>query len=579
VSQSGRAGRPEPITIRVRLGLALALALAPVLILSAVQSGLNFQREMRERQASLAAAAERSASTARARIEAAEVLLQTLAPGSVGFQCAARLAEIKGRIPGYANLIRFDSMGRVACAADSVPPDVQRRERPWFSALLHGQSVGLTSDPEGAYSGEPALLAAVRATNERGEFDGALAAAITLESLRPEKADRSLPANSEVALVDREGRFLTATRLSAFPLNIRDRLNGRSHGGASLWLARDRTGVLRTFSAAPLAGDDVYVALSAPSQGLVSWAWVNPLSTLALPILAFSLALAAVWIVAERQVVRWIAYLQRIAAIYARGRFSVHPIKADAAPPEIRDLAHTLDAMAQTIAARDASLVDSLSQKDALMREIHHRVKNNLQIISSLLNMQQRALADAAARAAMSDTRQRIAALALIYRALYQGPDLRRVDLREFLDELIAQLVTGEPGKGGPIRTEMNVEPLIIDPDRLAPLALFAVEAITNAMKHGVGQAGGVLSVAFSVHGSDAELSISDTGAGRGGGAVTVGQGVGRTLMTAFARQLRGEVDFCQNADGGITARLVFPTPDLPATSARANLSSRPASL
>ncbi len=572
----GRAGRREPITIRVRLGLALALALAPVLILSAVQSGLNFQREMRERQASLAAAAERSASTARARIDAAEVLLQTLAPGSMGFQCAPRLAEIRSRIPGYANLIRFDSIGRVACAAATVPADAQRRDRSWFTALAHGDVVSVASDAQGAYAGTPSMLAAAKATNARGEFDGALAAVITLESLRPVKEDRSLPPNSEVALVESGGRFLNSTRLSAFPLNVQDQL-ARSRSGASLWLSRDRSGALRTYSAAPLVNKDVYVVLSAPSQGLVSWAWVNPLSTLALPILAFSLALAAVWIVAERQVVRWIAYLQRIAAIYARGRFTVHPLKADAAPPEIRDLAHTLDAMAQTIAARDASLVDSLAQKDALMREIHHRVKNNLQVISSLLNMQQRALADAAARAAMSDTRQRITALALIYRALYQGPDLKRVDLAEFLEELIAQLITGEPGKGGPIRTEMRADPLIIDPDRLAPLALFAVEAITNAMKHGVGQAGGVLTVVFVVRGAEAELAISDTGSGDGGSA-QVGQGVGRTLMTAFARQLRGEVVFCQNVAGGIPARLIFPTPDSPGLG-RATLSSRPGSL
>ena len=149
--------------------------------------------------------------------------------------------------------------------------------------------------------------------------------------------------------------------------------------------------------------------------------------------------------VTERVVVRWIAYLQRIAALYARGRLSAcGPIQADQMPPEIRDLAETLEDMADAIVGRDASLRDSLAQKDALMREIHHRVKNNLQVISSLLNMQQRALTDPAARAAMSDTRQRITALALIYRALYQGPDLKRVDLRPFLEELTAQLVAGE---------------------------------------------------------------------------------------------------------------------------------------
>src|SRR6185312_8817496 len=262
---------------------------------------------------------------------------------------------------------------------------------------------------------------------------------------------------------------------------------------------------------------------------------------------------------AERGVVRWITYLQRIAAIYARGRFSVRPLQAELAPPEIRDLADTLDAMAATIVARDASLKDHLAQKDAMLLEIHHRVKNNLQIISSLLNMQQRALTDPAARAAISDTHQRISALALIYRALYQSPDLRRVDLREFLEELVGQLVTGDTGQRIAARTELACDPAAIDPDRLAPIALFAVEAISNACKHGLSE-GGHLTVTFRVREGHGDLVISDTG--YEGRTARLGVGVGRTLMTAFARQLRGEVTFKANPDGGLTARLIFPLPE-----------------
>jgi hypothetical protein len=103
--------------------------------------------------------------------------------------------------------------------------------------------------------------------------------------------------------------------------------------------------------------------------------------------------------------------------------------------------------MAATIVARDTALHDNLDQKDALMREIHHRVKNNLQIISSLLSMQQRALTDPASKAAVGDTRQRIAALALIYRTLYQSDDLRYADARIFLTELVGQLVASESGR------------------------------------------------------------------------------------------------------------------------------------
>jgi len=535
------------------------MALAPVLILGAVQSALVFQRDAHDQRTELVDAARRSAATARARIAAAEVLLRTLTPDETDVSCVERLAEIKSRVPGFTNLIRFNANGLVACAAAPVPLDPFRRSQPWFRSLASGRAMAVTSEPETGYGGAPALLASVPIRDEEGRFAGVLTAAIALTSLRPDKADRSVPIDSEVALADPQGNFLSTTSAAKFPDDIARRLAGAARDREALWLGTDRTGAARLYASAPLVGRDVYVVLSAPSRGLVSWAWLNPVSAFLLPILAFCLAVAAVLLAAERSVVRWIVYLRRIAALYGRGRYSVRPLRAHAAAPEIRALAETLDTMAKTIAARDAALIEALAHKDALMREIHHRVKNNLQVISSLLNMQQRALTDPAARAALHDTRQRIGALALIYRALYQGPDLKHVDLRDFLDELIAQLVMGEGARGAPIRTQLDLDPLIIDPDQLAPLALFAVEAITNAKKHGLGEGGGILGVAFHVRGASAELTVSDTG--ETGAPAEVGSGVGRTLMTAFARQLRGEVAFSANPGGGMTARLTFPAP------------------
>jgi two-component sensor histidine kinase len=546
-------------TIRVRLTAALAAALLPVLILGGLQSAIGFQREGQTLRQNLGFAAERSAATARARMEGADVLLETLAPGAVGFQCQQRLAQVTTRIPGYLNLIRFDRQGRLVCAAGDVPVDDERAQRAWFTQLEGGRDVAITRDPGLAYASEPAVLTAARAVDDRGAFDGAFAAVISLSSLQPRTTDPSLPKGAEVGLVEKTGRYITQTDANAFPTLPPDWRAKVEAAGSLVWYGKDALGRRRVYSAAPVVGDEVYVVLSAQSPGLLSWARLNPLTGIVFPLLTFLLALVAVAVVTERVVTRWIVYLQRIAALYARGRFSVRPVQAEQMPPEIRDLAETLEDMADAIVGRDASLRDSLAQKDALMREIHHRVKNNLQVISSLLNMQQRALSDPAARSAMSDTRQRITALALIYRASYQGPDLRRVDLRPFLEELTAQLVSGELHHGIVVRTELHVDPLVIDPDRLAPLALFAVEAITNAQKHAFAGRGGTLTLNFTVRGEEAELEISDDGQPRDD-ALTA-SGVGRTLMTAFARQLRGRADLSRNAAGGVTARLIFPTP------------------
>ncbi len=552
------AGFWSRLSIRARLAIILSLALAPVLLLGALQSALMFRREAMAERAALLDATTRGADMVQARLAWDQVLLHALAPRVARGACARRLAEILPSIPDFANLIRFDPDGAVTCAARPAPADPDRARRPWFAALVGGRASIAHGDLGGAYAAEPVLLVSVPAVDVEGRSAGVLTAVIRLAGLWPAPGAWGLSSRSDIALADGQGRYLSGSRADAFPAGIGGRAGARQN--SRLWLGRDLAGAHRVFTAAPVAGADLRVILGTPYRDLVNWAWLNPVSAIVLPLLAFIMALAGVWIVADREVVRWIAYLRRIAAIYAGGRYGVHPARAAWAPPEIRDLARSLTLMADTTAARDRALREGLVQKDALLREIHHRVKNNLQVISSLINLQQRALSDPAARAALSDTRQRITALALIYRALYEGPDLRKVDLRDFLDDLITQVLSGDFGEGANIATELSIDALTIDPDHLAPLALFAVEAITNARKHALGGAGGRLIVRFRVIEGAAELTISDTGR-PGAPPVVVGEGVGRTLMLAFARQLRGDLKFCPEPSGGLTTRLRFPTP------------------
>ena len=559
---ASRASRFQ--TIRYRLASALAFALLPVLVLSLAEAVTSFRRESDHQRADLTLAAQRSAATARARIESAVAVLQTLRPDTVGVYCVPRLKELVRRLDGYEAFVRFSPTGRVVCSSATAEITQSEMSAGWFQRLRGGEQLVLTRAP-GLYSNRPALLAAVRAEQPQGVFDGAFVAVMPLDKLQPSARDRALPANAEIAVTDGAGAVLTATDRKAFAdLPPGWAAKARSSGSA-LFYAEDAGHRRRAYAAAPLTENDVYVVLSAPTQGVFSWARLNPFATLVLPLLAWLLAVGAVLVVSERVVIRWLEYLERIASIYAKGRFSVRPVQARNAPLEIRNLAQTLDQMADAIDGRDASLRDSLAHKDALMREIHHRVKNNLQVISSLLNMQQRSLTDPAARAAMSDTRQRITALALIYRALYQSPDLRRVDVRAFLEELIAQLVASDVGRGPLVRTELEADPLTIDPDKLAPLALWAVEAITNAQKHAFEGRGGSLKVRFKVGGEESVLEVEDDGPGVADAeakVATAGAGVGRTLMTAFARQLRGRAEIVEGASGGVLARLIFPTPE-----------------
>ena len=553
--------------IRFRLGFWLAIALLPLLILGGLQAEAAFRSQDADRRADLQRAAERSATAARARLDTTGIVLLALMPEAREISCSPRLNALVSRLEDLDGLGRLTATGALTCASDrlaAAPPAwlKQAGASAWFGRLEAGEDTVLARAP--AVAGQlPQVIVAVRVERPLGRFDGAMVALIPLTSLQPDLSDPSLPAGSQAALTDTDGRLLAATDVNVFTLA----------GGAPLagWVPRARTNASTTFEAtdaegrhrvytgAALAGHDVYALLSAPAPGLLSWARLNPISALFMPLLTWLFAFTAVMWVSERVVIRWLNYLERVAFIYSRGRFSVHPVHAMKAPTEIRGLARTLDELAGSIVIRDAALKASLAEKDALMREIHHRVKNNLQIISSLLSMQQRTLTDPASRAALGDTRQRISALALIYRTLYQSHDLRHADARIFLTELVAQLVASETGREHVVTSSVEADSLVVDPDKLAPLALWLVEAVTNAQKHAFVGRGGDLKVRFSVQGETSVLEIQDDGPGV---SETFRPGVGRTLMGAFARQLRGSVEFVPAAGGGMIARMTFATPE-----------------
>lgn len=558
---------PQFHGIRFRLGAALAFALLPVLALGAFQADAQFRVQDRQRRDDLQLAAERTAANVKNRLDSTTVLLQALRPEALELYCEPRLTALVQRLDGLDGLARLTPTGETACASEALGAATpawmaQARASPWFQRLRAGEDTVLARAPLSA--GEaPGLIVAIRLERPLGAFDGAMVAVIPLAALQPDIADRALPEGSQAALTDGDGHILTSTDPEAFSLSRGRSVEGwveRARRDASaIFEADDADGRRRVYAGAALAGRDVYALLSAPAPGLLSWARLNPVGAFLVPLLAWLIAFLSVMWVSERIVVRWLVYLERVAAIYARGRFSVRPVQAMNAPAEIRVLARTLDDLADTITTRDAALNASIEEKDALMREIHHRVKNNLQIISSLLSMQQRALTDVQAKAAVGDTRQRISALALIYRTLYQSADLRYADARIFLTELVGQLVASESGRGPVVTSSVEADSLVVDPDKLAPLALWLVEAVTNAQKHAFAGRGGALRVRFRVEGETSVLEVEDDGPGV---SETFRAGVGRTLMGAFAKQLRGEVEMVPAPDGGTIARMTFATPE-----------------
>lgn len=155
----------------------------------------------------------------------------------------------------------------------------------------------------------------------------------------------------------------------------------------------------------------------------------------------------------------------------------------------------------------------ALTQRDLLLREVYHRVKNNLQIVDSMLVMQRRRLTDPDARLALNSLRGRIYALGLVHHQLMGSHDLETFDVAPFLQELSKNVV--QSGLVGDIDLSVRAEPLAVGLDLAIPLGLIVTELVTNAMKHAFPEGAGRIEVLLRrIEDGRIELVVADNGAG-----------------------------------------------------------------
>jgi two-component sensor histidine kinase len=191
--------------------------------------------------------------------------------------------------------------------------------------------------------------------------------------------------------------------------------------------------------------------------------------------------------------------------------------------------------------AAEQRLQASLQEKELLLKEIHHRVKNNLQVVASMLTLQAELAADADAKGMLEACRQRVTSMALVHEKLYGAADLRRMDLRELIRDIAAMLIAGSNG----IRLQLHSggEPIVVDIETAFPASLIANELITNAIKHAfVGRSRGTISLDLELTTRGrVRLQVADDGVGGvtpetfdGGGSL------GSTIVRRLVRQIGG---------------------------------------
>jgi PAS domain S-box-containing protein len=206
------------------------------------------------------------------------------------------------------------------------------------------------------------------------------------------------------------------------------------------------------------------------------------------------------------------------------------------------------DISAQVIA--EEKIRASLEEKEVLLREIHHRVKNNLQIISSMLKLQARTLQDEHLADILRDSQSRIRSMALIHETLYQSPDLSRVNLKSYVHTLASHLCQMYSFQERGIQLGVHGDEVILDIDTAVPCGLIVTELLSNAFthgfpikQHGASNYSGEILVRLNREEDKCSLLVKDNGVGLDSDLdIENTESLGFRLVSALVRQLNGEL-------------------------------------
>lgn len=205
---------------------------------------------------------------------------------------------------------------------------------------------------------------------------------------------------------------------------------------------------------------------------------------------------------------------------------------------------------------RILELEAALARKDALLREVDHRMKNNLQLISSLMLLQSRRMDDEVARQALKTMLERVSAVATVHRRLFQSEDSQRFDVADFIRDMAGDLALAA-GRDD-VRITLDLTPVTIPASMAAPFALVLNELLGNALKHAFPGQGGVIAISLAKADDACILTVCDDGRGM----ADAQQAFGLTIVNLLCRQLRSGLEIAPDAPG---VRATVRTPLSPA--------------
>ena len=204
------------------------------------------------------------------------------------------------------------------------------------------------------------------------------------------------------------------------------------------------------------------------------------------------------------------------------------------------------------LASKNNIIGKSLKEKEVLLREIHHRVKNNLQVISSLLNLQSNYISDDAALKAITEGKNRVNSMALIHQKLYQEKNLTGINTEDYFNDLVESLCDTYDISDHDINIVANIEPMLLDVDTMVPLGLITNELVSNALKHAFDlntTSEREIRIDLKEVNNSLVLKVADNGKGIDKETFITSQSFGNKLIQAFLPKLDAHLNI--NKGGG----------------------------
>lgn len=319
-----------------------------------------------------------------------------------------------------------------------------------------------------------------------------------------------------------------------------------------------RDDVKRLYTLVPIVKGHLYALATWPEESEINETFYLRDPSL-FPALMWFASLIVAWMATSMYVSKHVIRLRKSMLAFAESRRVPDASAFDAAPNEIRDLAESFIGMTDRVLHDEAQIEETLRQKDILLREVHHRVKNNLQLIASIMSMQIRKSRSQEVKGLIKSLHDRVNSLATIHRNLYQTTAQADVAMQELLAEIVQQVTRMGARKDRNIALATDFAALTLNTDQAVPLSLFVTEAVTNALKYIGAPNGDEKTLRVALLRPETDIAVVEIENSVHAGEPTKDNepstGLGSELMEAFSQQLDGTMTKTQD---GHTFKIVL---------------------